>query len=78
MLATIVAYINYRSGDMVISNDHNSKIISLYPPTQPTIEYQGQLWVDELELDELKSSVVHSTITIKEYIEELEGIPSSP
>lgn len=71
-LDIVVALINYRSGDMTISNDKNLKIISLYPPTQPTLEYQGKLQVDEPELDEPKIFVVLSTIIIKEHIEELE------
>ena len=42
------------------------------------MEYQGQLWVDEPELDEPQSLAVLSTITVKEHIEELEEMPSSP
>lgn len=40
---------------MTISDGQNLKIISLYPPAQPMLEYQDQLWVDELELDEPKN-----------------------
>ena len=77
-LATAAASINCRSGDMTIFDGQNSKIISLYPPTQPTLEYQGQLWVDEPELDEPQSLAVLSTIIVKEHIEELKEMPSSP
>jgi len=77
-LATAAAFINCRFGDMTILDGQNSKIISLYPLAQPTLEYQGQLWVDEPELDEPQSLAVLSTITIKEHIEELEEMLSSP
>jgi len=42
------------------------------------LEFQGQLWVDEPELDEPQSLAILSTIIVKEHIEELEEMPSSP
>lgn len=34
-LATVDAYIGFRSGHMVIYNGHNTNNLVLYPPTEP-------------------------------------------
>lgn len=70
-LATIVAYINYRSGDMIISNGQNTKTFSLYPPVQPTLDYLNQIWIDEPDRDAHETFATLATITIKDHVEEI-------
>lgn len=74
-LAILIAFINCILGDMTSSYGKNSRIISLYPPAQPTFEYQFQIWIDELEFYEPNFFAVLSTITVKAHVEDLEEMP---
>ena len=44
-LATTNAYINWRSGDMIISNGLNTKKINLHPHAQPIV--YKPLWLED-------------------------------
>ena len=48
------------------------KTISLYPPAQLALDYQGQLWIDEPEPDGAETFATLATIAIKKHMEELE------
>lgn len=48
-LATLDAYISCRAGNMTIKNGHMSKQLVLYPPTQPSLEHELPLWMEEEE-----------------------------
>ena len=52
-LASVDSYISYRARIMTIKNEDLSKQLVLYPPTQPSIEHDSPLWLEEEEEDEL-------------------------
>ena len=52
-LATNDAYISCRAGNMTIKNGHISKQLVLYPPSQPSLEHDLPLWLEEEEEDEV-------------------------
>jgi len=54
-LATIDAYISCRARNMAIKNGHMSKQLILYPPTQPLLEHDLPLWLEEEDEDEVYS-----------------------
>ena len=62
-LATVNAYISCRAGNMTIKNGHLSKQLVLYPPTQPYLEHDLYLWLEEEEYDEVYSSQLYTLET---------------
>ena len=52
-LATADAYISCRAGNMTIKNGPMSKQLVLYPPSQPSLENDLSLWLEEGEEDEV-------------------------
>lgn len=62
-LATIDAYISYRVGNMTIKNGHISKQLVLYPHTQPSIEHDLPLWLEEEEEDKFYSAKLYTLET---------------
>ena len=52
-LATIDAYISCQAGNMTIKNGHMSKQLIFYPPTQPLLEHDLPLWLEEEDEDEV-------------------------
>ena len=83
-LATANAYISCRVGNMTIKNGHMSKQLVLYPPTQPSLEHDLPLWLEEEEEDEAYSAQLYALeVTIggghqdeDDLIEHLLQIPS--
>ena len=59
-LATVDAYISCRAGNMTIKNGHVSKHLVLYPPTQPSLEHDLPLWLEEEEEDEVYSTQIYA------------------
>ena len=55
-LATADAYIRCRAQNMTINNGHMAKQLVLYPPTQPSLEHDIPLWLEEEEEDEVYSA----------------------
>lgn len=55
-LATADAYISCRARSMTIKNGHMSKQLVLYPPTQPLLEHDLPLWLEEEDEDEVYST----------------------
>lgn len=55
-LAIANAYISCRAGNMTIKNGHMSKQLVLYPPTQPLLEHDLPLWLEEEDEDEVYST----------------------
>jgi len=44
---------------MTIKNGHMSKQLVLYPPTQPSLEHDLPLWLEEEEEDDLYSAQIY-------------------
>jgi len=63
-LATVDAYISCRAGNMTIKNGHLSKQLVLYPPTQPSLEHDLPLWVEEEEEDEVYHTTSYPIYTL--------------
>ena len=55
-LGTVDAYISCQAGSMTIKNGHMSKQLVLYPPTQPILEDDLPLWLEEEDEDEVYST----------------------
>ena len=55
-LATADAYISCQAGNMTIKNGPISKQLVLYPPSQPLLEHDLPLWLEEEEEDEMYSA----------------------
>jgi hypothetical protein len=51
-LATIDAFINYRSRNMIITNDVEINNISLYPPAKSIIELENVKWLNEIDTND--------------------------
>jgi len=62
-LATADAYISCQDGNMTIKNKHMSKQLTLYPPSQPLLEHDLPLWLEEEDEDEVYSTPL-STVEI--------------
>ena len=58
-LATSNAYISCKAGNMTIKNGHMSKQLVLYPPSQPSLEHDLPLWLEEEEEDEVYSTQLY-------------------
>ena len=48
---------------MTIKNGHMSKQLVLYPPTQPSLEHDLPLWLEEEEEDEVYFSQLYTLET---------------
>ena len=59
-MATADAYISYRAGNMTIKNEHVSKHFVLHPPSQPSLEHDLPLWLEDEEEDEVYSAQIHA------------------
>jgi len=55
-LDTADAYISCCVGSMSIKNGHMSKQLVLYPPTQPLLEHDLPLWLEEEDEREVYSA----------------------
>ena len=62
-LATVDAYISCRSENMTIKNGPLSKQLVLYPPTQPSIDHDLPIWLENEE-DELYNTAPMCTIDV--------------
>ncbi len=45
---------------MIIKNGHMLRQLVLYPPTQPSLEHDLPLWLEEEEEDEVYSSQLYT------------------
>ena len=59
-LETAHGYISCRARNTTLKNGHFSKQLALYPPTQPSMEHDLPLWVEEAEEDEVYSSSIYT------------------
>ena len=48
-MAIVDSYISYRARSMTITNGKSKKQLVLYPPTQPLIEHDFYVWLEEEE-----------------------------
>jgi len=55
-LATADSYINFQVGSMTIKNGPMSKQLVLHPPSQPLLEHELPLWLEEGDEDEVYSA----------------------
>ena len=58
-LATADAYISCRAKNMTIKDEHMSKQLVLYPPTQPSLEHDLPIWLEEEEEDGVYSTQLY-------------------
>ena len=63
-LVTTDAYISCRVGNMTIKNGHFPKQLVLYPPSQPSLEHDLPLWLEEEEEDEVYHTTPHPICTL--------------
>ena len=63
-LAIFDAYISCRVGNMTIKNGNLSKQLVLYPPTQPSIEHELPLWLEEGEEEEFYQTSLYLVYTL--------------
>jgi len=59
-LSIVDAYISCRVRNMTIKNGHLSKQLVLYPTSQPSLEHDLPLWLEEEEEDEVYSSPIYT------------------
>ncbi|MCY6488268.1 hypothetical protein, partial [Actinobacillus pleuropneumoniae] len=57
------SYISCRARNMTIKNGRLSKQLVLYPPTQPSLEHDLPLWLEEEEEDEFYSAQLNTLET---------------
>ena len=70
-LTTIDACINYRLGSMTISDGTETKIITLYPPNQPSLETETPVWMDLEEEEGVQSLLtIGKALTFKDETED--------
>ena len=52
------------ASNLTIKNGHLSKQLVLYPPSQPCIEYDLPLWLEEEENHEIYSTTYYTICTL--------------
>lgn len=63
-LEIVYAHISCGARNMTIKNGPLSKQLMLYPPSQPSIEIDLLLWLEEEEEDELYHTTPHPILTL--------------